>query len=97
MKQVPLGARIRVTGICMVVQANTVNPSVQEVPFNILLRSFDDVALVAEPSWLSVRNLTLLVGLLLALVFAFMWAGNLFAWLSSATACCAAKVTESLD
>ena len=70
MKQVPLGARIRVTGICMVVQANTVNPSVQEVPFNILLRSFDDVALIAEPSWLSVRNLILLVGLLLAVVFA---------------------------
>jgi diguanylate cyclase (GGDEF)-like protein len=70
MKQVPLGARIRVTGICMVVQANTVNPSVQEVPFNILLRSFDDVALIAEPCWLSVRNLILLVGLLLAVVFA---------------------------
>ncbi|HEY1160849.1 MAG TPA: diguanylate cyclase, partial [Terracidiphilus sp.] len=68
MKQVPLGARIRVTGICMVVQANTVNPAEQEVPFNILLRSFDDVALVAEPSWLSVRNLILLVGLLLAVV-----------------------------
>ncbi|MGA2168488.1 MAG: GGDEF domain-containing protein [Terracidiphilus sp.] len=68
MKQVPLGAKIRVTGICMVVQANTINPAQQEVPFNILLRSFDDVALVAEPSWLSVRNLILLVGLLLAVV-----------------------------
>jgi hypothetical protein len=34
---------------------------------------------------------------LLVLVFAFMWAGNLFAWLSSATACCAAKMTETLD
>src|ERR1035438_1479201 len=54
----------------MVVQANTVNPAEQEVPFNILLRSFDDVALVAEPSWLSVRNLILLVGWLLAVVIA---------------------------
>jgi diguanylate cyclase (GGDEF)-like protein len=69
MMQVPLGSRIRVSGICMIEDTNPFNTS-QEVPFNILLRSFDDVALVAEPSWLSVRNLVLLVGLLLAVVIA---------------------------
>lgn len=70
MKQVPLGATIRVTGICMVVQGANVDPSVQDVPFNILLRSYDDIAVVARPSLLSIRNLLLLVGLLIALLFA---------------------------
>jgi diguanylate cyclase (GGDEF)-like protein len=70
MKQVPIGATIRVTGICMVVQGVSVDPSVQEVPFNILLRSYDDLAVVADPPLLSIRNLLLLVGLLVALLFA---------------------------
>jgi diguanylate cyclase (GGDEF)-like protein len=69
-KQIPLLAKVRVTGICMVVQADTINPSVEEVPFNILLRSFDDVSVIEEPSLLSVRNLTIAAGLLLALVLA---------------------------
>ena len=64
MKQVPLGSRIRVTGICMIVDANTITPG-EEAPFNILLRSFDDVAVVQGPSLLNIRNLILLVGLLL--------------------------------
>jgi diguanylate cyclase (GGDEF)-like protein len=75
MKQIPLGTRIRVTGICTIVEANTINPGA-EVPFNILLRSFDDVAVVGKPPLLSVGNLTLLVGLLLSLVFA----GGARAW-----------------
>ena len=69
-ERVPLGGRIRVTGICMVVQVNTVNPGEQEVPFNLLLRSFDDVEVIAQPSLLNVRNLALLVAFLFALVFA---------------------------
>jgi diguanylate cyclase (GGDEF)-like protein len=68
MKQISLGAKVRVTGICMVVQADTINPSVEEVPFNILLRSFDDVSVIAEPSLLSVRNLAIAAGLLFGLV-----------------------------
>jgi diguanylate cyclase (GGDEF)-like protein len=70
MNQIPLGAKVRVTGICMVVQADTINPSVEEVPFNILLRSFDDVSVIAKPSLVSVRNLTIAAGLLLVLVLA---------------------------
>jgi diguanylate cyclase (GGDEF)-like protein len=69
-KDVPVGARIRVTGICMVVQVNAINPGEQEAPFNILLRSFDDVAVVVEPSMLSVRNLTYIVAVLVALILA---------------------------
>jgi diguanylate cyclase (GGDEF)-like protein len=40
------------------------------VPFNILMRGPDDITVVANPSWLSVRNLILLVGLLLTVLVA---------------------------
>ena len=68
MRQIPVGTRIRVTGICIAVQANTIDPSEQEVPFNILLRSFDDISVVARPSSLNVRNLIFLAGILFLLL-----------------------------
>jgi diguanylate cyclase (GGDEF)-like protein len=74
-RQIPLGTRIRVTGICMAVEPNTIGPTKQEVPFNILLRSLDDISIVTRPSWLNVRNLMLLVGLLLLLLFAAILRG----------------------
>jgi hypothetical protein len=46
MMQIPLGSRIRVTGICMIEDTNPFNIS-EEVPFDILLRSFDDISVVA--------------------------------------------------
>jgi diguanylate cyclase (GGDEF)-like protein len=46
------------------------NPYNGPVPFDILLRSFNDIDVIAKPSLLNVRNLILLVGLLLALVVA---------------------------
>jgi diguanylate cyclase (GGDEF)-like protein len=52
------------------VQANTIDPSEQEVPFNILLRSFDDIEVVANPSLLNTRNLIILAGFLLLVVIA---------------------------
>ena len=70
MREIPLGTRIRVSGICMVVQANNIDPTQQEVPFNILLRSFDDIEIVASPSLLNVRNLIVLVSVLFVLLFA---------------------------
>ncbi|HEX4004921.1 MAG TPA: GGDEF domain-containing protein [Acidobacteriaceae bacterium] len=69
MKQIAEHTRIRVTGICMVAQGDNIDPGAQEVPFNILIRSFDDITVVAKPSLLSVRNLVLIVGLLIALLF----------------------------
>jgi diguanylate cyclase (GGDEF)-like protein len=68
MKPIALGSKIRVTGICTIVEANTITTG-EEVPFNILLRSFDDVVVVGMPPLLSISNLSLLVGLLVALVF----------------------------
>jgi diguanylate cyclase (GGDEF)-like protein len=63
MKQVPLGSQVRITGICVLDRGEQFRGS---QAFNILLRSPDDVALVAGPSPLNVRNLILLVGILLA-------------------------------
>ena len=66
MKQVAVGSRVRVTGICIV---DNSNPFKGDVPFDILMRTPDDIAVVAQPSLLTVRNLMILVGLLLAVVF----------------------------
>ena len=67
MREVPLGSRVRVTGICILSDSN---PFDGQVPFNILLRNFDDIAVIAKPTLLNVRNLILLIGLLLVVVFA---------------------------
>jgi len=67
MREIPVGTRIRVTGICMLTDANPFNG---EVPFNILMRNVDDIAVVARPPWLNVRHLMIIVGLLLGVVIA---------------------------
>jgi diguanylate cyclase (GGDEF)-like protein len=67
MKQIPLGSKIRVTGICSMLNTNSINPG-GELSFNILLRSFDDIAVVEKPSWVNVRSLLILVGFLVGLV-----------------------------
>jgi len=64
-RDIPLGARVRVTGICVLENSN---PFMAQVPFDILLRSNDDIELVQNPSLLNVRNLILCVGLLFAIV-----------------------------
>jgi diguanylate cyclase (GGDEF)-like protein len=65
MKNVPDGAVIRVTGICMLENANPFNG---EVPFSILMRSLDDVQVFAKPTWMSVAHLTMVVFALFFLV-----------------------------
>jgi diguanylate cyclase (GGDEF)-like protein len=67
MREIPVGTRIRVTGICMLTDANPFNG---EVPFNILMRNVDDFVVVARPPWLNVRHLMLIVGLLLGVLIA---------------------------
>ncbi|MGD0832182.1 MAG: GGDEF domain-containing protein, partial [Terracidiphilus sp.] len=67
MKQVPIGSRVRVSGICITENSN---PFTGETAFDILLRSFDDVQVVAKPSLVNTRNLLLVLSLLLAVVFA---------------------------
>ena len=67
MLQIPVGTHLRVSGICILTDANPFNG---EVPFNILMRNVNDVVVVARPPWLNVRHLMLIVGLLLCVVIA---------------------------
>ncbi|HTX76211.1 MAG TPA: GGDEF domain-containing protein [Terracidiphilus sp.] len=70
MKQIPTGTRIRVTGICMAEQPDSIDPTEQEVPFNILLRSFEDITVVTRAPIVNVRNLILFTAFLLLLLLA---------------------------
>jgi diguanylate cyclase (GGDEF)-like protein len=67
MMQISTGAKVRITGICVVADPNSVSPD-EEIPFNILLRSFDAIAIVASPSVVSVRNLMIVAGVLMLVV-----------------------------
>ena len=71
MKKIQPGTRVRVAGICILEDSNPFNV---DVPFDILIRSYDDVAVVARPSPLTVENLTRTIGLLVIMVLA------IFAW-----------------
>jgi diguanylate cyclase (GGDEF)-like protein len=66
MKQISAGSKVRVTGICMLYSSH---PFSGPVAFDMLLRSSDDVTLLAMPSRLTPRNLMLLVGLTLFALF----------------------------
>jgi len=66
MKQVALGSQVRVTGICTLEHGS--DPLGDPVTFNILLRGFEDVEVVREPSWLNIRHLAELVCMLLLIV-----------------------------
>lgn len=65
MQAIPIGSRIRVSGICMLFTSDPFNGP---MAFDLLLRSTDDIVVVAQPSWLNVRNLTVAIGLLFVLV-----------------------------
>ena len=65
LKEIAEGAMVRVTGICIAEDSNPFNNS---VPFNILLGSFDDIVVIANPSWVNVRNLLVIVSVLLVVV-----------------------------
>ncbi|HEX4758287.1 MAG TPA: diguanylate cyclase [Terracidiphilus sp.] len=62
LKRIPVGAQIRVTGICATDKANRMGA---DVPFNILLRSAGDLEVLSKPSLLTVRNLGIMVVALL--------------------------------
>jgi diguanylate cyclase (GGDEF)-like protein len=65
MKQVAVGAKVRVTGISMFYRTD---PFTGPVASDVLLRSFDDVAVIGSPPWLSIANLSRIVGALLIIV-----------------------------
>ncbi len=67
MREIPLGSTIQVVGVCMLDDSN---PFDANVPFKLMMRSADDIQLMARPSWLSVANLVKVVTVLLLLVLA---------------------------
>lgn len=67
MRMIPLGSTVRISGICVLEDSNPFNA---QVPFNILLRTGDDITVVARPSPINSRNLTLVAGLLVLVVIA---------------------------
>jgi len=92
MLRVPVGSTIRVTGICSMIETDMVSTG-QEVPFNILLRSFADVDVVAQPSWWNVRNLAYVLGITLGLfLLSFLWGWSLRRKVGLQTAVIAAKI-----
>lgn len=62
MRNIPVGSRIRVAGICTM---DSVNPYGHDVAFKILLRTPDDLVVLAQPSWFTVRHLGMVVMILL--------------------------------
>jgi diguanylate cyclase (GGDEF)-like protein len=95
MKQIPLGSKVRVTGICILESSN---PFDAQVPFDILLRSLDDVTIVAKPSWINMRNLISTVGVLLLLVVAVgMWAWTMKSKVRRQTAALAVRIEAEAE
>jgi diguanylate cyclase (GGDEF)-like protein len=66
LRSIAPGSKVRVTGVALLDDGNPFNG----VSFSILLRSADDVVVAANPPWLNVPHLLILVGLLLAAMLA---------------------------
>ncbi|MFZ0301733.1 MAG: GGDEF domain-containing protein [Terracidiphilus sp.] len=67
MKKVPVGSKIRVTGICTLYKSDPFNGP---LAFDILLRSPEDITLVDTPTLFNVFNLGVAVGVLFILLLA---------------------------
>ncbi|MGA2219709.1 MAG: GGDEF domain-containing protein [Terracidiphilus sp.] len=69
MNEVPVGSTVRVSGISAPLSNSNSNPFRGGVPFNILMRSPDDISVIAQPSLINTRNLLLVLGALVIVVF----------------------------
>jgi diguanylate cyclase (GGDEF)-like protein len=67
MKHLAPGSKVRVTGVCFTGESSPVDA---RVPFDILLRSSDDIAVLAAAPWFTSANLARLAGLLFLVVLA---------------------------
>jgi diguanylate cyclase (GGDEF)-like protein len=74
MKQVPVGSKIRVSGICMLFSSDPFNGP---MAFDVLLRSPEDITLVGSPTWFSVFNL----GVAAAVLFILLLAAGARSWI----------------
>jgi diguanylate cyclase (GGDEF)-like protein len=84
MKRIALGSKVRVTGICLM---GASNPFDTQVPFDILMRSSDDIVTIGAPSWLNIANLARIIGVLLVIVLLVAaWGWTLLAKVKGQTA-----------
>ena len=67
MREFPLGSTVQVVGVCVLEDAN---PFDANVPFNLLMRSAEDIQMIARPSLVSVANLVKLITVLLLAILA---------------------------
>ncbi|HVZ84698.1 MAG TPA: GGDEF domain-containing protein [Terracidiphilus sp.] len=75
MRHIAPGSKVRVTGVCF---ANSSSPFETHAPFNILLRTPDDLVLLASAPWITIGNLVRLVAvLLLAILLMSIWGWTL--------------------
>ena len=65
MREIPVGARVRVTGICM---PDDPNPLRHNAHFSILLRSAEAITILSGPNWFDERHTIMVAGLLLAIL-----------------------------
>jgi diguanylate cyclase (GGDEF)-like protein len=72
MRQIPRGSSVRVTGICI---PENINPFGSRSSFEILLRSPDDIAIVAKPPMLALSTLNIIFGLMLLVMIAVCFWG----------------------
>jgi diguanylate cyclase (GGDEF)-like protein len=95
MKIIEPGSKVRVSGICTPHSSDPLNGPVE---FDLLLRSFDDIAVIANPSWFSTRNLTrIVIALLLAVIAAGAWGSFLMRRVHLQTTAMAARTDAEAD
>jgi diguanylate cyclase (GGDEF)-like protein len=75
MKHVAPETKVRVVGVCITTHASS--PLDARVPFDILLRSPDDITVIAAAPWFTVGNLAKLAGVLFLVVLAV----SIWVWL----------------
>ncbi len=90
MRQIQAGSKVRVIGVCFMTTSNSFD---SRAPFNILLRSADDLAVLSGPPWPTAHNLARLVELLVLVVLLIgIWGWTLRRRVRQQTAAITARV-----
>jgi len=91
MRQIPIGSKVHIDGVSVVYYGS--DPFQGPVSSAVLLRSLNDITVVARPSWMNVSNLTRIVLALLVVVLAVgAWGWTLKAKVHRQTAALAVRI-----
>lgn len=95
MKDIPVGATVQVTGICVLEDSN---PFDQNVSYDVMLRSYDDIAVITRPSWKTVQNLVRVIsGMVVVILAVSAWGWALKRKVGRQTAVLAARAAAEAD